>query len=51
MKIVKIEEYAHDKRITIEGFNNRAILINGILKIDSKDFIKLQELTLEVYYS
>ena len=48
MKITSINK--ETGRISIEGFSNESFLVNNVLKIDSKDYITLQELILEVYY-
>ena len=48
MKITNINRKTG--RITIKGFSNDSFLANNTLNIDSLDYIKLQELILEVYY-
>lgn len=58
MQIVKISleenpEIAHTlrKKIVIEGFKHEVFFSNGTLYITSEDFINLQSLMLDVYYS
>ena len=51
MRIVKIDEVAQGKRIVIKGFKHGIHAGNDTLIINSDDFIELQNLMLEVYYS
>ena len=51
MRIIKIKQEGNNKFISLQGFDEKTVLLDGVLIIDSDTFMALQDFMLGMYYS